>query len=167
MTGIQNTAFFDNVGLARKIQIKELTDHSLRFGIADKDGIRPAAQNFRNGGGMIRLHMLNNQIIQLTSGQRMLQIFKEDAADGLVHRIKENGCIVQKKIRIIGNTIRDGINALEHGKPAVIAADPDEVFCDLFGAIHGITSSVVLYISIILYIILKSYNIMVAIATEL
>ena len=80
--------------------------------------------------------MVDKDIVQLPVAQGVLQILKELGLDGPVHRIKENRLLVQQQVGVEGHSPGDRMGAFEQGMLAVIAADPDQIFRDMTGAIH-------------------------------
>ena len=58
------------------------------------DTVRRAQQQVADGAGVVRLHMLNDEIIQRPAGQNMVDVFKKDLAHGSVHRVEQGGFAV-------------------------------------------------------------------------
>ena len=62
---------------------------------------------------MIRLHMVNHEIIKRPSGEKLLDILEKYLFHRMVDRIEQHGLFIEQKIRIVGNAVRNGIDALE------------------------------------------------------
>ena len=134
--GVQHVPLLHDPAPVGDIQIRELADHGGGLGVADHGGLGIPEQQLRERGGMVRLHVLDDYIIQSPAVQGVGHIFKKHLADGLVHRVQQHGNVVQQQIGVIGHARGHGIHALEHGQTPVVAAYPHQVGSDLFRAIH-------------------------------
>ena len=123
----------------RCIQAIELPEHPQRLGTAHNLGVRVPAQHLVNQRAVIRLHMLYNQIIQLAPAERMGNILKELAADGIVHRVKQHGLFVQQHIAVVRHPARDGKQIFKPAQAAITAANIDKILFDLSGTVHRTT----------------------------
>ena len=115
LPGGERLALLHDPDSAGIILAEKLADHHGRFFAANDLRLRMAQQQLRKRCGMIRFHMLHNHIFQRTPGQHMGQILKKHPADGLVDRIEQNGLLIQKQIRVVGDALRHRIDAFEHG----------------------------------------------------
>ena len=135
--GAQHVALPDRVQrIADGHAALKLRDHGRNAVGADKGRLRMAQQQLGKRAAVIRLHVLHDEIIQRTSVQAVRHVFKKDLADRGVDRVKQDGFFVQQQIGIVGNAVRNGIDALKQRQTAVVAADPEQVVLNLANAIH-------------------------------
>ena len=73
-----------------RLDLKELFDNVRCLGIAYDLNIRISHDYFFEHGTVIRLHVVNNHIIQCAFSERMDKIFKKLFTDSLVHRIEKH-----------------------------------------------------------------------------
>ena len=99
--------------------------------------LRVAAQDRSQRGGVIRLHVVDDHIIQRLALQGVLQILKEPLRDGLIHRIQQGRLFILDQIGVVGDAPGDGIYIFKQGQPAVRAAQPNQIRCDFLRAIHS------------------------------
>ena len=116
---------------------EELLDHGQGLGVADNGGLRVAAQDRSQRGGVVRLHVVDDHIIQRLALQGVFQILKEPLRDGLIHRIQQGRLFILDQIGVVGDATGDGIYIFKQGQPAVRAAQPDQIRCDFLRAIHS------------------------------
>ena len=90
-SGVHGSAFLYDESLFGNVQMEELVDHGNDLFVADDGYIRIAEQKFCQSSGVIRLHVLDYQEIQVPAAQSILQVLEEFVADCLVYRIEENG----------------------------------------------------------------------------
>ncbi|MPN44510.1 hypothetical protein SDC9_192075 [bioreactor metagenome] len=114
----------------------ELTHHHKGFFVADNHHIWPPEQNFLDGARMVRLQMVDDQIIQRTARQNVLHVFKKLTAAGPVHRVEQSGLFVQQKIGVIGDTSGNGICIFKQGKAVVVGPYPVHILGYISYTIH-------------------------------
>ena len=85
---------------------------------------------------MIRLHVGDEQVIQLPATQRVSDVFEENFINSLVAGIKQHCFFIEKKIGVITDAIRNTVNTLKEGKAAVIGTDPDQIVLNFTCAMH-------------------------------
>jgi len=125
--GLQGIAFLHGDGAAVHIKGEKLLQHGLGHAAADDLHFGIAQDDVLNAGSVVRLHMLDNQIVQFTAVQNGFYVFKIVVADRAVYGIKENRLLIQKQVRVVGNTVADTVDAFKHGKTAIVGTDPDEI----------------------------------------
>ena len=76
---------------------------------------------------MIRLHVVDDQIIQGAACQNSLHIGDKLAAYGPVGGVKEDGLFVERNICVIGYAVVQGMDVLKQGKTVFIRAYPVEI----------------------------------------
>ena len=98
MSRIEGIAFFDDNKSVVIAEIEELLYHREYFRIAYYFHIGIAQHKLRKRRGMVRLHMVNHDIIELSFPESMRHIFKEYFRNGFIDRVKEHCLVIAKKI---------------------------------------------------------------------
>ena len=107
-------------------------EHHLRAGVA--------LTGLGQSGGMVRFHVVDHDVVKRPSAQRGGQVLKEHAADGLVHRVHEDGFVIQQQVAVVADAAGNGKDVFKQVQAAVVAAHPDEIRGDPCGALHGKSS---------------------------
>ena len=68
---------------------------------ADHLDFWPAQQDFLDGRAVVRLHMIDQQIIERAAAEQVLDIFKELAAGRPIDGVKKHGAFVEQQIGVI------------------------------------------------------------------
>ena len=114
----------------------ELADHVQDLAVADDGGLGMAEHHIAQSGGVVGLHVVDEDIVQFTTAQSILQIFKELGLDGPVHRVKQHGLLIQQQVGVEGHPTGNRMGALEQGVLAVVSADPNQIFGDMTDTVH-------------------------------
>ena len=120
------------------IDIIELRNQTESLFIPHQRQLGMDPQKLPDRGAVIRFHMVDHKIIQLSATQSMLHILNKLARDGGVHGVHYRRLFIQNDIGIIGNPIRNGEQVFKQGQPAVVSAHPNDIFCDFSRAIHAL-----------------------------
>ena len=128
LAGAEGIKLLDHQGMAVHIKGEEVPQHGHGLGVAHDGDAGIPADDFLHGGAVVGLHVVDHQIVQGTAVQHMLQVLKELAADGMVHRIHQNGLLVQHHIGVIGHAAGNGVNIFKQSQTAVTGAYPVEIF---------------------------------------
>ena len=116
----QNAAVGDVAG-------KELVqDQGSRQG-ADHFGVRIANQHLGDGGAVVRLHVVHNEIVQVSPVQHRRQVLKELAGYRAVHRIDQHRLLIQDHVGVVRHAAGNGIHVLKQLDAPVAHADIDNV----------------------------------------
>ena len=94
---------------------------------------------------MVGLHMLDDQIIQRASTERVGNIFEELAADRIIRRIHQHSLFIQQHIAVVGHPARDGKQIFKTAQAAVAAANINQVFGNLSGTVHRTTPPQIIF----------------------
>ena len=86
---------------------------------------------------MIGLHVVHNEVVRLTAIQRLANVGKPLVAEVLVNGIHHGDLLVEDHIRIVGNAVGHGVQALEQVNLMVVDANIE----DAVGDVHGTHSS--------------------------
>ena len=135
----QLVAFLDDQRTRGNVRSVELGKHADRLGTAYHLRLRIAAQHVVDHRTVIRLHMLNNHVVQRTAVQRVNDVFDILTADGLVRRVKQHGFLIQQHIAVIGYPLGDREQIFKAAQAAVAAANINEIILDLSGTVHRTT----------------------------
>ena len=76
---------------------------------------------------MVRLHMVHNEIVQISPVQNRRQVFEKLPGHRAVHGVDQDGFLVQDHIGIVCDPPRDGIDILEQLDSPVAHTDIDDV----------------------------------------
>ena len=137
VAGLEGVALLDEMeGVLRGDAAAELLQHGADAVAADDDGLRMAQQHLADRAGVVRLHVVDDEIVELAPGQNVVDVLEEYLADRRIDRVEQDGLVVEQQIGIVGNPVRNGVNTLEHGKSAVIPADPPEILQNLADTVH-------------------------------
>ena len=94
------------LGAAGKIQIEELADHLQGLGACHHLDLRILFQKKLDIGRMVRLHVMDHQIINGAALKPCFQILKELFRGGSVHRVHQCYLLIQDEIGVIGYALR-------------------------------------------------------------
>ena len=133
--GGDGVAFVDQVNHLG-IGAVELADHIQDLAIADNGGLGVADHQIAQGGGMVGLHVVDKDVVQLPVAQGVFQVLKELSLDCPVYRVEQDGLFVQQQVGVEGHPTGNRMGALKQRVLAVIAADPNEIFRNVAGAVH-------------------------------
>ena len=107
---VVSVSFFDlNEFMAVHMET-ELPHEHKGFFCGDNFHVRPTKKNFLDGSAVIRLHMVDHQVIQNSLAQEMFYIFQKLPAGGPVYRIEQNGLFVQQQISVVGYSAGNWVN---------------------------------------------------------
>ena len=135
-SGAECVAFFYNDLFLFQVKAEELVDHREGFGVADDLHFRVAQRQFIDHGAVVRLHVVDDQVVKRSAVQDSLYIFQELASYGVICGIKKNGFLVHQQIGVVGHSVRERENIFEQFDPAVACAHPVQIFCDFSVAVH-------------------------------
>ena len=129
-------AFLYQINFVRKVSKEELPQHGFDFRVAKNTCFGIAQQKALNGGGMVRLHMGDEKVIQLPPAKSVSHVFKENFIHGFVNRVEQDCFFIQKEIRVITDAFGNAVNPFKAEEAAIIGADPDQVIMDFSCAMH-------------------------------
>ena len=101
---------------------------------------RVADQNFLNRSAVVGLHMVDDQIIQRTAVQQVLDVLQQLAAGRPVHSVEQNSLLIQQQVSVIGYAARDGMDIFKQGKAMVVRTDPIDIVRYIAYAVHTVSS---------------------------
>ena len=96
--------------------------HAERLAIPDNLHARILLTQQTDATRMIRLHVIDNQVIQRTAVQRVRYFLQEDVRVTYIHRINQDGLLVDNQVRVVRNPIRQRPHILEQCLLAIVHA---------------------------------------------
>ena len=127
LADVQGVALAHQDAAVRDVAGEELVqDQGGRQG-ADHLGIRIAYQHLGDGGAVVRLHVVHDEIVQISPVQHRGQILKKLTCYRAVHRIDQNRLLIQNHIGVVCHAAGNGIYVLEQLDAPVAHADVDDV----------------------------------------
>ena len=100
----------------------------------------PAQQDLLDGGPVVGLHVVDDQVIQGPLPQQMLHVLQQLAAGRPVHGVEEDGLFVQQQVGVVADAPGDGMDVFKQVEPVVVGAHPVQIFSHIADTIHGIPS---------------------------
>ena len=138
--GGEGVPFLHRHAAARHIGVKELADHGDGLGAGHHLGLRVGAEHRPQGGAVVRLHVVDDHIVQRPALEGVLQVLIEMRAHGGVRRVQQDGLLVQQQIRVVADAPGNGVHVLKQGQPPVGAAEQKDVVRNLANRMHNGTS---------------------------
>lgn len=135
----EGVKFVDNL-FFRIAKVKlELIHHLEGLLGGDNGGFRMGLMHQADGGAVIRLHMVDDDVIEWTAGKGLFNIVQVLIAIIPVDGIEDRGFFVQQHVGVVGHAAGDGENVFEKGGAVVIGTDPVEIVTDFANVIHKIS----------------------------
>ena len=134
--GAERVHLADNDGARVDVEREEVLDHCQRLFVADDLHIRMAQDQILHQRAVVRLHVVDDQIVERASVQHVLDIFKEDAAHGAVGSVQQDSLFIEQQVGVVAHAARDGIDVFKERQTPVACADPVEILGHFFDTIH-------------------------------
>ena len=131
--GIPLGHLLDGAGVQAKAELVEQSD---RLGSGDDLHVGPAQQNLLDGGGVVGLHVVDDQIVQGAAVEDGLHVGDELPAHRPVGGVEEDGLLVQQDVGVVGHAVVQGVDVLKQGQPVLVRAYPVQVVGDHTVIIH-------------------------------
>ena len=100
-------------------------------------GLRPSLGHRPQPGPVVRLQMVEDDVVQPPAIQQVLHILHQLGGRRPVHTVKKDGLLVQQQVGIVAHPPGDGVDVLKQGGPPVIGPHPPKVRGDLSHIVHG------------------------------
>ena len=136
LAGRERVHLLDELHAPVQIEREEILHHRARLGVADDGQLGVAQDELADGRGVVGLHVLHDEIVELPAGEHMVDVFKEQAADGLVHGVDQDGLLVQQQIGVIAHAVRERIGVFKQVQPPLARADPVEILGHFLDTVH-------------------------------
>ena len=134
--GRERVHLLDELHAAVQIEREEVLHHRARLGVADDSHLRVAQDKFTDGRGMVGFHVLYDEVIQLPAREHMVDVFKEQAADRLIHSVDQDGLLVQQQIGVVAHAVRERVGVFKQIQPPLTCADPVEILGHFLDTVH-------------------------------
>ena len=132
----QGVALAHNDAAVRVIGAEELLHHGEGLGRGDDGGLGVGLQEHVDVGGVVRLHVVDHQIVGLAAIQLSADVAQPLLAEVLVHGVHDGHLLVENDVGIIAHAVGDHILTLEQVHLMVVDAD----IADIIGNEHACTS---------------------------
>ena len=99
--GIERVALLYYHRAGGRVECEELVHHGQRLFVADQLYLGPARDYARYLAAVIRLHVVDYQVIERTAVQRVLDVFKEQIAYGVIDGVQQHGLFIQTEVGVI------------------------------------------------------------------
>ena len=134
--GRERVHLLDELHAAVQIEREEVLHHRARLGVADDGYFRVTQDKLADGRGVVRLHMLHDEVVELPAREHMVDVFKEQAADRLIHSVDQDGLLVQQQIGVVAHAVRERVGVFKQIQPPLARADPVEILGHFLDTVH-------------------------------
>ena len=128
---IQRIPFSHHDAAIRKVGGEKVLHHSKGFGGGHDLRLRISLGKVHNIGRVIRLHMLDDQIIRHSCAQSVLDIIQPLVGESAVYGIHDGDFFIQDRIGVIGDAIGHLILSFKQIDFPVADSDIADVTCDI------------------------------------
>ena len=128
----ERVAFFDDNLSVSIIRAKELLHHGKGLCAGHDGGILIKLHKFGDIGGMVRLHVLYDQVIRMAVAQKSADLMQPFLSETRVYGVHNGDFLIQDDIGIVGHAVRNHVLTLEEIHIMVI----DAHVSDIFGNFH-------------------------------
>ncbi|KXA70078.1 hypothetical protein HMPREF3201_00350 [Megasphaera sp. MJR8396C] len=104
--------------------------------LADDLGFRVFFKQGQGRAGMIRFHVLDNEVVQFAAFEQVFYIFKKFVTARFIHGIDEARLFIIEEIGIISNTLRKGEDPFKQFRPEIVASHPIDTVFNFFYTMH-------------------------------
>ena len=120
----QRVAFVHGTGAAFELHAREeLREHLKRDGARHQGKFRVFLQQRGGAGGMVRLHVMDDQVVRLAALQGLLQVLHPGVRRAGVGGVQDGDPVIQDDIGIIGHSLGHEVLAFKQIEVVVIYAD--------------------------------------------
>ena len=139
--GAEGVALLDEVHAPGEVGGEEAAEHVAYLRVAHDGHVGIAQGDVLDGGRMVRLHVGDDQVVELAAAEGVVHVVEEVVRHGLVHRVEQDGLFVEYEIGVVGYAVGHAVDALEQSQTPVVGTDPYHVVGDSLCAVHnGFTS---------------------------
>ena len=134
---LELVAFLDFYIAARHGFAEELFEQLKGLSLSDNFCFRMFFQQRDGRAGMVRFHMLQNEIIQFAAFEQIFYVFNEFVAAALVHRVDNAGHFVVDEIGVVRNAFGNRENPFKNFGAEIVAPHPINAIFNFFYAMHS------------------------------
>lgn len=136
LAGAEGVALGHQMQAAADTEVEELLHH-LGYQLVAYDGhFGVVHHQFAQGSGVVHLHVLDDDIVQLTATEHVIQILQILLGSGSVHSVEHHGFLIQQDIGVVRHAHGDLVDALEQSQAPVVGADPGQIISNFSDTIH-------------------------------
>ena len=129
-------AFFDGNVAVRHGMAEELFKEFERLRLADNLGIRIFFQERQGGAGMVRFHMLEDEVVQFTAFEQVFYIFQEFVAARFIHGIDDACLFIIDEIGVVRYAFGNRENPFKQFGTEIVASHPINTIFNFFYTMH-------------------------------
>ena len=139
---VQRVALFYHQGIVNGGAVGRVVhlQHGQGFGVHHQAQVRPAHQHGFDHGGVVRLHVVHDQIVQLAAIQGGGNVLQELCANAGIGSVQQGGFLVQNHIGVVADAARNGKQVFKLCQAAVTCADINCIFGYSLNALHEYSS---------------------------
>ena len=128
---LELVAVLDDQLLHGGIKVKELSHEGKGLGVSDYSRVGIDIEEIEDICGVVRLHMLHDQVIGLTAAQDFAELSEPLICKFYIHGIHDGDLLVHDDVGIVGHAVGDYILALKQIDDMIVDTDVLDRICDL------------------------------------
>ena len=128
---IQRVVFFHGDRAVGIVNTGEILHHGKGFGRRHDLCFRICLCKGFDPGGMVRFHVVHDQIIGFASGQGSIEICQPFRYEMAVSGVHDSDPVVQDHIGIVSHAFRNSIHTFEEIDVVIVHADVSDIVCDV------------------------------------
>ena len=117
--------------------IVELCHEVEAFFRRNNGGFRVTQNDFLECRRMVRLPVIDDDVVQRTSIQDMVQVVQEIRCKFEIDRIKQHCFFIQQDIGVVTYAFRNRMNSLKNIGTVIVHTDPIQIFYDFTNICHA------------------------------
>ena len=129
---VQRILFADGQPAVGVVRAEELLHHREGLGVCHDDGGGIGVHELLNIGGMIRLHVLHDQVIRRSAAERSLQVVQPFVGELGVHRVKHGDFFIEDHIGVVRHPVGDDVLPFKQIQLVIVDAN----VADVVGNVH-------------------------------
>ena len=111
-------------------------EHLLALTIDDEGCLRVVAQDQSEGSGVVRLHMIDDDVVELVACESRLELSQEAIGVGDVDGIEEDVFLILDQVRVVRHPVGDRPKVLEESCLAIVDAEVVGGVIDFYDGFH-------------------------------
>ena len=135
-TQSQLVPFLDGDIAVRHGMTEELFKELEGLRLADNLGVRIFFQESQSRAGMVRFHMLEDEVVQFTAFEQVFDVFQEFVTARFIHGIDDTSLFVIDEIGIVRNAFGNRENPFKQFRTEIVAAHPINTIFNFFYTMH-------------------------------
>ena len=127
----EGAAVLGHLPVLHEIGPEEVVHHGEGLGGRHHGGLGVGLQEAVDIGGMVRLHVLDDEVVGLAASERVLQIVQPLMGEMLVHGVHDGHLLVQNNVGVVTHAVGDLVLALEQVHLVIVHAHVQNIACNL------------------------------------